>query len=261
MKNLVLEVNESNWSMMISGDIENTNWKIYDDLTVEVTKKYIGTTKDVVKNYTINMEDYMRLIDSVDIAKSEDKKVNAIDGTVWNITEYDKGNIIWKRELGYIYGIKSLEDMSNMLIRYDYIGGVMNIEYDNKIELKDYQKLIQVAGWKMLSDKQQINSLQNSMFISCCKINGEVIGMARVVGDFSVHGLLCDVVVLPEYRHKGIGVKLLDILKSNIYDMLEENEQFLLELLPVTGKREFYLKGGFKYKPENMDGMYLWIKK
>lgn len=43
--------------------------------------------------------------------------------------------------------------------------------------------------------------------------------------------------------------------------MLEDNEQILIELCPAYGKRKFYLDCGFKYKPENMDGMYLWIKK
>lgn len=35
----------------------------------------------------------------------------------------------------------------------------------------------------------------------------------------------------------------------------------LLEASPACGKREFYIKCGMKYKPENQDGVYLWIKK
>jgi hypothetical protein len=44
-----------------------------------------------------------------------------------------------------------------------------------------------------------------------------------------------------------------------VKDSLKEGEKFQIELLPTTGNREFYLKLGFKYKPENMDGVYIWI--
>ena len=137
----------------------------------------------------------------------------------------------------------------------------MNLKYLDTIELEDYKQLLISAEWKVLSDKQLSNALKNTMFISCCVDNEKVVGVARIVGDYSVHGVLCDVVVLKEYRHLGIGRKLVNNIKDKVYEMLEENEQFLIELLPAYGKREFYLGCGFKYKPEYMDGMYLWIKK
>jgi predicted GNAT family N-acyltransferase len=137
----------------------------------------------------------------------------------------------------------------------------MKITYNNSIDLNDYKKLLADAGWKILSDKQHLNSINNSIFISCCICDDEVVGMARLVGDGSVHGLLCDVVVSSEYRHMGIGRNLIKNIKDDVYNMLEDNEQFLIELCPSYGKRNFYLNCGFKYKPENMDGMYLWIKK
>ena len=32
-------------------------------------------------------------------------------------------------------------------------------------------------------------------------------------------------------------------------------------LLEYRKNREFYIKCGMKYKPENQDGVYVWIKK
>ena len=29
----------------------------------------------------------------------------------------------------------------------------------------------------------------------------------------------------------------------------------------IGGNRDFYVKCGMKYKPENQDGVYIWIKK
>lgn len=34
-----------------------------------------------------------------------------------------------------------------------------------------------------------------------------------------------------------------------------------IELTPTAGNEGFYEKAGFKYKPEKITGMYLWIKK
>ena len=34
-----------------------------------------------------------------------------------------------------------------------------------------------------------------------------------------------------------------------------------IELTPTEGNEEFYKKAGFKYKPEVITGMYLWIEK
>ncbi len=85
--------------------------------------------------------------------------------------------------------------------------------------------------------------------------------MTRLIGDYGTHGLIVDVVVLPNYQNKGIGSRMILEIKKYIYDSLDNNEKFLIELCPTTGKRNFYQRLGFKYKPENMDGMYLWIER
>lgn len=137
----------------------------------------------------------------------------------------------------------------------------MKIDIVDNISLADYKILLESAGWKLLSDKQHQKALDNSMYLSTAIIDNKVVGFARLVGDNSTHGLLCDVVVLPDYQRKGIGKMLTSSIKEKVYNNLEENEQFLIELLPAAGKRDFYIACGFKYKPENMDGMYLWVKK
>ena len=38
-------------------------------------------------------------------------------------------------------------------------------------------------------------------------------------------------------------------------------EKMQIELTPTAGNENFYIKAGFKYNPEKITGMYLWIKK
>ena len=50
-------------------------------------------------------------------------------------------------------------------------------------------------------------------------------------------------------------------LISKLYNYIPEGECFQLEASPTADNREFYIKCGLKYKPENQDGVYMWIRK
>ena len=50
-------------------------------------------------------------------------------------------------------------------------------------------------------------------------------------------------------------------VKRLIEDGVKEREKMQIELTPTAGNEEFYKRAGFKYKPDVITGMYLWIKK
>ena len=137
----------------------------------------------------------------------------------------------------------------------------MDIIISKDLNITDYKNLIKSAGWKELNDKQIKKAIKNSMCVVIAKDGEKIIGMTRLIGDYGTHGLIADVVVLPNYQNKGIGTKMVLEIKKYVYDFLDTDEKFLIELCPVAGKRNFYQRLGFKYKPENMDGMYLWIER
>lgn len=137
----------------------------------------------------------------------------------------------------------------------------MPIKYNSEISIHDYYDLINDAGWRKLSESQVKKSLQNSAYTTVAHAEGKAVGIARLISDHSCHGLLHDVIVLKEFRGKGIGRKLVENVLNYIKNTLNPGEMFIIELLPSAGKRDFYLRCGFKYKPEKMDGMYLWIEK
>lgn len=116
------------------------------------------------------------------------------------------------------------------------------IEYGNTLEVSDYKKILSSAGWKILNDSQLKRALDNTMILNVAMNDGEAIGMARLVGDNATHGLLCDVVVMPEYQKKGIGKELVTGIVNQVYEMLDVNEQFIIELLPTTRNEGFLFK-------------------
>ena len=99
------------------------------------------------------------------------------------------------------------------------------------------------------------------MYIVKATVNNQLAGMGRVVGDFSIACMLSDICVKPEFQGKGIGLKIVNELKRLIEEGVSEGEKMQIELIPTAGNEEFYKKAGFKYKPDVITGMYLWIKK
>lgn len=130
-----------------------------------------------------------------------------------------------------------------------------------EISVEEFLEVIESVGFKTYSKEQTKKALQNTMYMVKALVDNEVVGIGRVVGDFSIMCSLTDICVKPEYQGKGIGLKIVKKLKEMIEDGVKPGEKMQIELTPTAGNEEFYKKAGFKYKPEVITGMYLWIKK
>lgn len=136
-----------------------------------------------------------------------------------------------------------------------------DVKLSNGLSPKEYLGLIDAVGWKRLTEEQVERAIKNSMYVVKATVNDEVIGMGRLVGDFGCHAMLTDIVVDPRYQNRGIGNKIVLDIKEYITNYVGAGERFIIELCPTAGRKDFYTECGFKYKPENMDGMYLWVEK
>ena len=132
---------------------------------------------------------------------------------------------------------------------------------EEKISADEFLDIIESVGFKTYSREQAEKALKNTMYMVKAVVDDKVVGIGRVVGDFSIVCCLSDICVRPEYQGRGIGLKIVNKLKAMIEDGVKEGEKMQIELIPMAGKEEFYKKAGFKYKPDVITGMYLWIKK
>ena len=137
----------------------------------------------------------------------------------------------------------------------------MNIEFKYEISNEESLEVIESVGFKTYSKEQVDKALKNTMYMVKVNVDGKLAGIGRVVGDYSIVCMLTDICVKPEFQRKGIGLKIVNELKRLIEDGVKEDEKMQIELTPTAGNEEFYKKAGFKYKPEKITGMYLWIKK
>ena len=136
----------------------------------------------------------------------------------------------------------------------------MNIHLDYSFSTNEFLEMVKSVGWKTYSKLQVEKALKNTMYMVKATVDGKLAGIGRVVGDYSIVCILTDICVKPEFQGHGIGLKITTELKRLIENNIAEGEKMQIELTPTAGNETFYEKAGFKYNPDKITGMYLWIK-
>ena len=137
----------------------------------------------------------------------------------------------------------------------------MNIQIDYSFSIDEFLEMVESVGWKTYSREQVEKALKNTMYMVKATVDGKLAGIGRVVGDYSIVCILTDICVKPGFQGQGIGLRITNELKNLIEINVNKGEKMQIELTPTAGNEAFYEKAGFKYKPDKITGMYLWIKK
>ena len=137
----------------------------------------------------------------------------------------------------------------------------MDLKLEYSFTSEEFLEMVESVGWKTYSKEQIDKAIKNTMYMVKATVDGKLAGIGRVVGDFSIVCMLSDISVKPEFQGKGIGLKIVEELKRLVENGVKDGEKMQIELTPTAGNEGFYQKAGFKYKPDVITGMYLWIKK
>lgn len=113
-KKLILKIIDNDWGLKTFYTWSTKTWGIYSDLSVDYE---VRNGEDKTKSYShnINEKELKQIIKNIDLAKSDNREVQAFDGEAWEFVQYENDNIVWERKLGYIYGIEPLETICDML--------------------------------------------------------------------------------------------------------------------------------------------------
>lgn len=137
----------------------------------------------------------------------------------------------------------------------------MNIEIKYNIKPEELLEMLESVEFNTYSIEQLEKALKNTMYMVKVLVDGKLAGIGRVVGDSSIVCILTNIIVKPEFQRKGIGSIIVNRLRELVEENVKDGDKLQIELTPMAGKEEFYQKCGFKYKPDKVTGMYLWIKK
>ncbi|MGN1422961.1 MAG: GNAT family N-acetyltransferase [Oscillospiraceae bacterium] len=126
--------------------------------------------------------------------------------------------------------------------------------HENELRTEDFIRLFAAAGWGECPRDLVDAALENSYATFSVKHGGEVIAMARLLGDGAMSFFLKDLIVAPEYQGKGIGSALLAHIEGYIRRQLKPGWRSFFELMSAKGKEAFYLKQGYTEHPGEHGG-------
>ncbi len=137
--------------------------------------------------------------------------------------------------------------MTNIFDRLTFI--------ENKLVLDDFLRLKEEAFGDMDCHRQTSRlSLKGSLYAVHVELEGEVIAMARVLGDGDCVFYFADVIVTPLHQSKGIGKKMVQMLIEYVQSQIPEGGNTMIDLASDVDKERFYEKFGFISRPNERQG-------
>ncbi len=125
---------------------------------------------------------------------------------------------------------------------------------ENCLDAKTFQTLRGGCQMPPLDDYLLQRALSGTLFTITAFVAGRPIGMLRVTGDGAYIFLICDVLVLPEYRRMGLGSRLIERALDRIESMLPAGMWVTVNLFSAPGREDFYRRLGFHSLPNQHFG-------
>jgi GNAT superfamily N-acetyltransferase len=142
----------------------------------------------------------------------------------------------------------------------------MKIDYslkENSLNVDDFIRLKEEAFGAKCPRDVSITSLEGSRYVLHVELDGEVIGMCRIIGDGGFVNFIADMIVVPEFQGKGIGRMIMERTIKFVEDNIPNGGRTTITLNATKGKEGFYEKFGFNVCPDERfgAGMQKWLKK
>ncbi|MDE5853550.1 MAG: GNAT family N-acetyltransferase, partial [Ruminococcus sp.] len=123
--------------------------------------------------------------------------------------------------------------MNNLTVKY------------NELSAEEFIYLWESVWDNAPSLEQTELAMRNTLFRVSVFDRQKIIAMARMIGDMGLNYYIKDVVVKPEYQHKGIGKMLINELMKFVKDNGIKETGVFVELCAMPDKIPFYEKQGF----------------
>ena len=119
----------------------------------------------------------------------------------------------------------------------------MNIKVgiDDQIETEEVVELYKLNGWSSAKKPEKlISALQNSDSLVTARISGKLVGIGNAISDGSLVVYYPHMLVHPEYKGKGIGRSMMELLQQRYASF---HQQMLTADVDAV---EFYKSLGFE---------------
>ena len=114
--------------------------------------------------------------------------------------------------------------------------------------------LFLTTGWNAeyaLTPQELSGAVCHSWHVVSAYEEDRLVGFGRVVSDGTLHAMIYDVIVDPEFQDRGIGSQVLERLVKKCREVNIRD----IQLFAARGKTAFYEKRGFIPRPTDAPGM------
>ncbi|KKC47122.1 MULTISPECIES: GNAT family N-acetyltransferase [unclassified Paenibacillus] len=122
--------------------------------------------------------------------------------------------------------------------------------------VEEFVSLWQAVGWGHADAEMARNSIPQSRYAVVAELDGEAVGMGRIVGDGVMYFYIQDVAVHPEHQSRGIGKRIVEELLDYVRRSKLDSGIAFTGLFAAEGKEAFYESFGFKNHAPGMTGMF-----
>ena len=129
---------------------------------------------------------------------------------------------------------------------------------ERKLSVYEYQLMRRSTGWYLIEDEVVKKALKNDLYSVAISDEDKLVGIGRVVGDGALYFYVQDVIVLPDYKGKGIGRLIMEAIENFIKHEARHNA--FIGLMAASGVTNFYRQFDYEPRPESGPGMYKVIK-
>jgi GNAT superfamily N-acetyltransferase len=120
--------------------------------------------------------------------------------------------------------------------------------------VREYGRLRDAAGWGEMTREGLATGLASSLFSCVVEHAGEVVACARVVGDGGMYFYVQDVIVVPEYKGRGLGAQVMEAVVRYLEGAARPGA--FVGLMAAQGAEGFYERYGFQRRPDDRPGMF-----
>lgn len=120
----------------------------------------------------------------------------------------------------------------------------LTVKY-NELSAAEFILLWETVWGQAPSLEQTEIAVKNTIFRVSVYDKDRVVAMARMIGDMGLNYYIKDVVVRPEYQHKGIGKMMINELMKFINENGLSGTDIFVELCAMPDKIPLYEKLGF----------------
>jgi GNAT superfamily N-acetyltransferase len=105
------------------------------------------------------------------------------------------------------------------------------------------------CGMPRLEPELMKRAIENSFFTLCAVSGQRVVGAVRMVGDGAFVFIIVDLLVVPLWRRRGIGSKLVEEAIRRARASVPADRSIVVSLFSVEGRESFYTRLGFTELP------------